>query len=178
MAAKGILAIRAFAEFLLPQNNSLQRYYRELARAYSDFWIPSALDGDHYTLEYRLPGTWSTKYNLLYQDILKLDVFPPSVLPMERAYYLAHQLNQFGVPLDNRANFAKADWLMWMFASASQTDFQTVSIRLFNFFNVTTTRIPLTDWYYTSLPMAVGPFRARPVVGGFFARQLFFAAEE
>jgi hypothetical protein len=49
--------------------------------------------------------------------------------------------------------------------------------RLFSFYNATVTRSPLTDWYFTDSLNAVGKdglayFKARPVVGAFFARQL------
>lgn len=170
LAAKGIVALRAFAD--LPMQQPLAPYYRQVAAAYVTYWQAEAADGDHFELEYRLPNTWSTKYNLLYQEILQLDVFPQSVLDAERAFYISSHLNKYGVPLDNRADFTKLDWMNWMFAGASASQFGTISDALFLFFNTTTSRIPMTDWSYTSVPSAVGPFRARPVMGGVFARQL------
>lgn len=57
---------------------------------------------DHYRLQYNLPSSWSLKYNMAFQYILDIPVFPASVMEMEIAYYRSQQLNTYGVPLDVR----------------------------------------------------------------------------
>jgi hypothetical protein len=109
--------------------------------------MANALDGagDHYMLEYWQNGTWSTKYNLVWQSILGLQAYPQHVLDLENAFYMT-KLNAYGVPLDNRATFAKADWLMWMAAFQTPDNFAAITQSLYNFLTTTPNRVPLTDW--------------------------------
>jgi len=66
-----------------------------------------------------LSNTWSLKYNLYYQEILGLTLFDlKDVVAKDSAYYQT-KMNKYGIPLDNRAEFTKTDWLFWVGAMAS-----------------------------------------------------------
>ena len=53
-----------------------------------------------YLQRYDLPG-WSLKYNMVFQNILDMDIFPSTVMEMELNYYM-EQLHPWGIPLDVR----------------------------------------------------------------------------
>jgi len=76
---------------------------------------------------------------------------------------------QYGVPLDDRADFTKTDWLMWVAAMGNKEQFQAITDAVYKFANETPDRTPFTDWYETSTGRRKG-FTARPVIGGLFAK--------
>ncbi len=145
--------------------------YTGKAKEMAQQWIQMADDGDHYRLTFDQPGTWSQKYNMIWNKILALNVFPASVAKKEIIYYLTKQ-NEYGLPLDSRKNYTKADWIIWAatLADDNQT-FQKFITPLYKFMNETTDRIPMSDWYNTDSKTHVG-FRARSVVGGYYMKML------
>ena len=145
--------------------------YRAIAEDYTKKWIKMADDGDHYVLAFGNPGTWSQKYNLVWDRILGLNLFPPEVARKEIAYYKTKQ-NVYGLPLDNRAAYTKLDWIVWTATLAeSDADFRALIAPVYKWMNETPTRVPLTDWYMTTDGKQRG-FQARSVVGGVFIKML------
>lgn len=145
--------------------------FQATAKDYARRWMAMAADGGHTRLAFDRPGTWSQKYNLVWDRVLGLDVFPSSLAQQELAYYMRHT-TLFGFPLDSRSAFTKLDWESWSAAMASSdTTFQDLFSGVYNFANRTPTRVPLSDWYWTVDGTQVG-FQARPVVGGVYMRML------
>ena len=166
---QGIASYGRLAD-MLGQNDIAQKY-TALARKMALEWIKRADDGDHYRFAFDQEGTWSQKYNLVWDKIMKINVFPHEVPEKEIAYYLTLQ-NKYGLPLDSRNQYTKADWIVWSATLArNTTDFQQLISPLYRFVNETTDRIPMSDWYWTDRPEHVG-FRARSVLGGYFIKML------
>jgi len=172
LSIKAILGIASYGRLadMLGQNN-VARKYTALAREMALEWVKRANDGDHYRFAFDQPGTWSQKYNLVWDKIMRINVFPHEVPEKEIAYYLTIQ-NKYGLPLDSRHQYTKADWIVWSATLARNTeDFQQLINPLYRFVNETTDRIPMSDWYWTDRPEHVA-FRARSVLGGYFIKMM------
>ena len=145
--------------------------YRESAKQFTAEWIKMADDGDHYRLAFDKPGTWSQKYNLVWDQLLGLNLFPKEVARKEVAFYLKTQ-ERYGLPLDNRKPYTKLDWLVWSATlSESPTGFRALIANAYTRVKETPTRVPLTDWFWTTDGKQAG-FQARSVVGGVFVKVL------
>ena len=117
-------------------------------------------------------GSWSQKYNLVYDRLLELKLFPASLAEREVAFYRAHQ-NRYGLPLDSRADYTKLDWLLYCAClTGKDDDFQALLSPVIDFLKESPSRVPMTDWYDTGSGAQVG-FQARSVVGGLFIRLLY-----
>jgi hypothetical protein len=87
-------------------------------------------------------------------------------------YYKKIQ-NKYGLPLDNRKDYTKLDWITWTATlTQNRADFEGLIEPIRTFLNETPDRSPMTDWYQTKTAKKVG-FTARPVVGGVFAQLLY-----
>ncbi|MDQ2898825.1 MAG: DUF4965 domain-containing protein [Acidobacteriota bacterium] len=172
LSLKAIVALGAFAQLADSTGHKAEAaQYRNTAKGYAAQWIKMADDGDHYRLTFDKPGTWSQKYNLVWDRLLGLNLFPASVARKEIAYYKTRQ-NEFGLPLDSRKSYTKLDWLVWSASMAdSKSDFEVFMQPVYRFMNDSPSRVPLTDWYDTITAKQEG-FQARSVVGGVFIKLL------
>jgi hypothetical protein len=172
LSIKAIEALAAYAQLAEKLGDEkAAAQYETAAKSMAAKWVPMAADEDHYRLAFDKANTWSQKYNLVWDSILDLHLFPAKIADQEIAYYKAH-LNAFGLPLDNRATYTKLDWTVWSATLASNpADFQALVHPVFVFLNQTPDRVPMTDWYDTVSARKVG-FQARSVVGGVYMKLL------
>ena len=172
LSIKAILALGSYgmlAEMTGHHDDAV--LYRKTAEEFARRWSELAAEGDHYRLAFDKPGTWSQKYNLVWDKLLGLHLFPAEVARKEIAFYLTKQ-NQYGLPLDNRRDYTKLDWILWTATlTENSTDFGKLIAPVYRFANESPSRVPLTDWYDTVTAKQQG-FQARSVVGGVFIRML------
>lgn len=171
LSLKAVEALGAYAMMakMLGKRQEAESY-RALARQYAARWLQLANDGDHTRLAYDRPGTWSQKYNLVWDQVLGIRLFPDKLAREEVAYYKSHA-SHFGYPLDSRSAFTKLDWESWTAALAGPSGFKALFSGVYNFADQTPTRVPLSDWYWTVDGTQTG-FQARPVVGGVYMEML------
>jgi len=172
LSLKAILALGGYSRLCeLAGKTDEAAEYRKAAEEMAGQWPRLADDGDHYRLAFDKPGTWSQKYNLVWDRVLGLGLFPQEVSRKEFAYYQTRQ-NRFGLPLDNRSTYTKLDWVVWTAGLAqTQTEFDALFGPVYDFVQQTPDRVPLTDWYYTDSGRRVG-FQARSVVGAVYMPML------
>lgn len=176
LSLKAIMALGAYAKMCeMAGKKDEATEYRRAAEAFAKEWVKLANDGNHFRLAFDKPGTWSMKYNLVWDQLLGLNLFPPEVARKEVAFYKT-KLRRFGLPLDNRQTYTKTDWEVWTATLAeSREGFDALMEPVYRFVSATPQRVPLTDWYWTQNARRRG-FQARPVIGGVFIKMLSDAA--
>jgi hypothetical protein len=163
LSIKAILAIAAAGD--------LAKRRGDAAEATRLHGVAVGMVGEHYKLAFDRAGTWSQKYNLVWDTLLGYRLFPDHVRRRELASYKARQ-NTYGLPLDNRADYTKGDWIVWTATMAdTPRDFTAFIDPLLAFLDQTPDRVPFTDWYSTTSGLKRG-FQARSVVGGVFIPML------
>jgi hypothetical protein len=172
LSVKAIMGVAGYGKLagMLGKNEIAEKYTAQ-AKEMAAKWVEMANDGDHYRLTFDQPGTWSQKYNLVWDKLLDLNIFPKEIAKTEIAYYLTKQ-NKYGLPLDNRRTYTKADWIVWTATLAEDKEtFQKIIDPVHAFVTETPDRVPMSDWYETPDAKQVG-FQARSVVGGYFIKLL------
>lgn len=120
--------------------------------------LPLVWDGDGYSL----------KYNLLFDKVLGLGLFPQALLERETDAYLA-RMNYFGTPLDGRKAYTKSDWIVWTAALSDDVNKKRALLApLMRYLREAPDRIPFSDWFDTITGQTMG-FMNRTVQGGCFA---------
>jgi hypothetical protein len=172
LSLKAVLALGAYAGLAETLGKKAEAAdFRREAKSMAERWVRMADDGDHYRLAFDKPGTWSQKYNLVWDRLLGLNLFPAQVARKELAFYKSKQ-NRYGLPLDNREAYTKLDWTVWTATLAeSPEDFRALVAPVYRFLDESPSRVPLTDWYGTVDGKQVG-FQARSVVGGVYVKLL------
>jgi hypothetical protein len=172
LSIKAILALGSYGMLAdMTGRKDVAAQYRRTAQEFVKKWMELGDDGDHYRLAFDNQGTWSQKYNLVWDKLLGLNLFPPEVARKEIAFYLTKQ-NKYGLPLDNRRTYTKLDWILWTATLAeNQSDFDKIVSPAYQFANDSESRVPLSDWYDTVTAKQQG-FQARSVVGGLFVKML------
>lgn len=142
------------------------------ARRMAESWTKRASNGDgSFRLAFDRPGTFSMKYNAVWDKLFGLNIFPAEVMQSEVMSNFAH-MAPYGMPLDNRASYTKSDWLVWTATMcARDEDFERYVEPLWTAYHFSGSRVPMSDWYDTVTAQAIH-FQNRTVQGGLFIKLL------
>ncbi len=170
LAAKSIVALACYARLAeqLGDSAAAEKYGR-LAKDMVPKWMEAAKGGAEggYRLAYDRAGSWSMKYNLVWDLVLGLDLFPAEVYAAEMNAY-RKLVQPFGLPLDSRSAWTKTDWELWCAAfTGVRADFDLIVDRVYRFADETKERVAFTDWYWTDSGR-FQHFIGRSVIGGVF----------
>ena len=127
-----------------------EKKYLDMARKMAADWAKRAANGDgSYRLAFDRPDTFSMKYNIVWDKLFGTEIMDRSVIESEVASYRRRE-NAYGLPLDNRRPYTKSDWLVWTATLAeNRDDFEAMVNKMWEAFNSTESRVPMTDWYWT-----------------------------
>lgn len=167
LSVKAIVALGAFGQLFGEEK------YSAIAKDMAERWKIDAKkqNGKGWRLTFDRDDTWSLKYNMVWDRLLGLGLFGEDVAREEIAVY-TEKMNEYGVPLDCRANYTKIDWMAWTTVMADVPEYtQAVYKSMTNMTRDSLDRVPLTDWYDTVNARQIG-FQARSVLGGHFINLL------
>lgn len=168
LSVKAIMGITAYAKMVESiGDTAAAEKYMKIAKEYAANWEKTAFDGDHYRLAFDREGSWSIKYNMVWDKIFGWGIFSDEVFEKEIAYY-KKVMHPYGLPLDSRSDYTKSDWQMWSVRLGDDAEYtQCIIDAMWVFLNESYPRVPFSDWYFTSEPKQRG-FQNRTVQGGLF----------
>ena len=173
LSLKAIMGLRGMAIITdmlgLKEKSS---FYLNEAEKMAEQWMQTALNEDGSSkLAFDQPDTYSMKYNMVWDKVWKTNLFTQKFRDTEIKNNMTH-FNEYGMPLDSRADYTKSDWLVWVASMASEKSvFEEYIAPLWKAYNETPSRVPMSDWYDTVSGRWVS-FRHRTVQGGLFIKLL------
>ncbi len=175
LSLKAIMGIVSFSIILrmIGKKHDAAEYMSE-AKKMAASWCKRASNGDgSYRLAFDLEDSFSMKYNAVWDKIFGTGIFPPEVISSELFSNFKH-FGAYGMPLDNRADYTKSDWIVWTATMLEDDDdFERFITPMWQGYHKSASRVPMTDWYDTKTA-ALSGFRNRTVVGGLFMKTLSY----
>ncbi len=173
LSLKAIMGLVSYAILLDMQGKSAEaKEYMKNAKRMAKSWEQRSANADgSYRLAFDREGSFSMKYNGVWDKLFGTGLFSKAFTLCETKTNFEH-FRPYGMPLDDRAEYTKSDWLIWTATLCdTKADFERFIEPLWLAYNFTESRVPMTDWYFTTTGLMRG-FRNRSVVGGFFIKLL------
>ena len=174
LSIKAIMGIASYA-LICRMNGNIDEYNNLIAKArdMGKEWVEKAQNDDgSFKLAFDRENTFSMKYNAVWDKLFKTEIFPKDIFDKENKIHIENHTNKYGLPLDNRESYTKSDWIVWTATlSNEKSDFIKITDKLWDAYNESESRVPLTDWYRTNDAKMRG-FQNRSVQGGLFIKLL------
>ncbi|KAJ5599055.1 hypothetical protein N7450_000122 [Penicillium hetheringtonii] len=172
LAIKAAVGIKAFGE--LSRIDQYSRIGEEHASLLFEESLGTDEEQTHFVLQYPdHPESWKTPYNLYPDVLLGLNTFSEDAIRVNSEFYSTVR-GKYGVALDNRQDWAKSDWNMWLAATFETNTRNEFVDDLWAYMTNGKHNWPFSDRYITdsvhgNVPGTPILCRARPTVGGHFA---------
>ncbi len=175
LSIKAIIAMGAYGKLCQMRGLTAQAAsYHALARRWAKKWMKIDATGNHYRMAFNQPNSWSMLYNLAWDQVLHLHIFPMSVRRKQMAFYMT-KLNKYGLPDRSTVTQTKTDFETWTATLATKpAQFHAIINRIYKFLDQSPARVGLADQYGTRRAWA-GMY-ARPVMGAAFLPMLIHRA--
>lgn len=161
LSVKSIVAIGAYGKLFD------DGCFTDIAKQYADRWVKDTYTEVGTLLAFDRKDTWSIKYNMIWDKLLNLGLFPEEIYKKEVEAYKI-KMCRYGVPLDCRSDYAKMDWQAWTTVMTDDSEYtQTVYRKIYDYINETVDRAPVSDWY-SALRGRQYVFQNRSVLGALF----------
>ena len=171
LSLKAIMGIAGYAKILQAKGDEQRAYsFMNKAKEMAESFVKRSANNDgSFRLAFDRPDTFSMKYNIIWDKLWDTKLFAPSVIYSEFCSNKKH-FNAYGMPLDSRETYTKSDWTVWTAAlSPSKEEFEQFIAPMWDGYNLSKSRVPMTDWYDTVTASMIG-FRHRSVQGGLFIK--------
>lgn len=169
LSIKAIMAIKCFI-LLAKKYNMLDDAIeaQECLDSFVKLFYKNFKNSKHTPLSYGCGSTtYSLKYNMAYDVIFDTNIFTKEIKEKEINCYL-EQNCFFGVPLDNRCDLTKTDWILHVCLLTDDLSVQRqIYSKIVNFLKNSSERVPFTDLYHINNGLRKD-FQNRPVQGGIF----------
>jgi hypothetical protein len=178
LAGKATMGLACMADLAarLKDRDAAKRYGAAAVTFARDL-VAMGKDKDGLRLAFDQPGTWSLKYNLVWDRLMGFDLIPKDVMAREIALY-RRKAQPCGLPLDNRSTLTKPEWMLWAsWLTGDRAFFKDSVERILRYANTTPNRVPLADLYLTDSGRKLG-FQARSVLGGLLIGLLSFSKQQ
>ena len=168
LAVKALVGIEAFSLICgrLGKEQLAQEYRGKAEQFAADF--RKAVGDGIMPLAYGMEGSYSLKYNILFDKLFGFELIGREVCERETSYYIEKN-ERYGVPLDPRRDYTKSDWILWC---AALTDDREKARKLYapvlTYLAESPSRKPFGDWYDAGTGV-IEHFYNRSVQGGIFA---------
>lgn len=169
LAIKTSVALAAYSKSLVKLGLlSEKNKYDKRAKEISELILKRYGNAEYLPLSFGEEGSgYSLKYNLVFDSLLKLNLYPREIKEKEVDKYLK-EAKQFGTPLFEKVSFTKSDWMVWCSAITESPDKRYKLLKMIDeYLKKTKSRVPFGDWYETG-DGEVHFFRNRTVQGASF----------
>lgn len=168
LAIKALAGLEAFSVVCkrLGKDALAQEYRKKAEKFAEDF---RAIVGEGIMpLAYGMEGSYSLKYNILFDKLFGFSLIGQDVYERETSYYIQKN-ERCGVPLDTRRDYTKSDWILWCAALTDEREkTEALYAPVLTYLAESSSRKPFGDWYDTKTGL-IEHFFNRTVQGGIFA---------